>query len=355
MREDEVIHPTEGESYYEAYHSLFSSLTGEEVIYKTLAIICGANNYKVCQPEEYDENGKYITKMTRTKIDPSKINTIISKKTPDNATHYQYVNYNGEIQDPYETFQLYNSHGNCFLYALYLAFRSNNLKNKANIPNINLNNIRNLLEIKNDDGKHPYYKVKTEYAQLAYQLFVDNDYKIINWGIAIIEKNFNYRIGPNVPTLNEMYNQLWSNPNFWNYMIKIVDKKGKQKTITYRENYNVPENMTFDIFITQLYALVQHKENTYQMTWEQIENWDKQSGTYPPYDNSGIEGATKLINPNDYEINANVYNQIVNNNFIQLLGGNTKISNKLGKTKNRNKSNKKRNKSKSRTRSKIKK
>jgi hypothetical protein len=345
-REDEVIHPTEGETFYEAYHSLFSSLTGEEVIYKTLAIICGAKDYILYENE-------FLTKDRRGKIINS--NVIISKKTVDNATHYQYVDYNGEIQDPYEIFQLYNSHGNCFLYALYLAFRSNNLKNQTNIPNINLNNIRNLLEIRNDDGNHPYYKVKREYAQLAYQLFVDNDYKIINWGISIIENSFNYRIGQNYKTLNELYNELWSNPNFWNYMIKIVDKNGNKKTITYRENYNVPKNMTFDIFITQLYALVQHKENTYEMTWEQIENWDKQSGTYPPYDNSGIEGAKQIINQNDYEINPDIYNQIINNNFIQLLGGNTKIGNKLSKTKNRNKSNKKRTKTKSKTKGKIKK
>jgi hypothetical protein len=351
MREDEVIHPTDGESYFEAYHSLFSSLTGEENIYRTLAIICGANDFVLYNPNHY-VNGEYLTKNRRGKIEPSKINVIISKKTPNNVTHYQYVDYNGEIQDPYDIFQLYNSHGNCLLYALYLAFRSNN---KANIPNINLNNIRNLLEIKNDDGIHPYYKVKTEYAQLAYQLFVDNDYKIINWCISIIEKKFNYRIGPKFLTLNELYNGYWNDQSFWENKIEIIDDNDNKKKITYRENYNVPKKMTFDLFITQLYALVQHKENTYQMTWEQIENWDKQSGTTPAYENSGIEGATKLINPNDYEINANVYNQIVNNNFIQLLGGNTKTSNKLGKTKNRNKSNKKRNKSKSRTRSKIKK
>ena len=36
---DPIIHPTEGESFYEAYHSVFSSLTGEYKIYRTLAII----------------------------------------------------------------------------------------------------------------------------------------------------------------------------------------------------------------------------------------------------------------------------------------------------------------------------
>jgi len=359
-QEDLIIYPTQGESFYEAYHSVFSSLTGEYKIYRTLAIICGAKDFVLYNPDDYI-NGEYLTKDRRGNIDPSKINVIISKKTPNNETHYQYVDFNGNIQDPYEMFQLYNSHGNCFLYALYLAFRSNNPT-----VNKNLNNIRNLLEIKNDDGIHPYYKVKPEYAQLAYQLFVDNDYKIIDWALSIIDKKFDYEIGPTSATLRKLYNDYWSaKSDFWNNTIAtIIDKNNKTKEITYRQHYNVPIKMTFDVFLTYLTAFAHDKENTYQMTWEQVENWDVQakSGTLP-YDNSGIEDAKQIIKPDKYDIDSNLYNDFIKNvNPIQLLGGNKKLTRKFNKTKYRNKSNKKRNKtnikrnkSKSRTINKIKK
>jgi hypothetical protein len=269
-----IIPSPEGESEYEAYHSVFSWLTGTDEIYSELARNCGADNLY-----EIKKNSKEYEIFHNNK---EYLNTIVIY-SQNNNYHYVYKDKTGIVHDPYLYFQLNNTEGNCFLFALYLCYIFNIESLKLLI------NVDPLLE-KNVKGKETFYtRVNPQNKQLAYKCFVYNDYQIIQWAIDHLM----------YPTLLQKYNDIW----------KELSKKQKKK-----HDIPIDENYTFDVYYEQFVRLARDMNNTYIMTWEQVENWDdvRQIDVYPE-DNSGIENSSE-INKKKYKLN----NDSLTNNKLSL-------------------------------------
>lgn len=299
-----MIVPTEGESLYESYHSILSTLTGsyremtvsgtnfiDFVIYKVLAQLCGAINVALINIDD-------ISLLNANDY----LNYVICLEYNNNngAFHYIYRDMMGNIYDPYIYFQLYNTQGNCFIYALYLC-------RSLNYPRENLLiNINQFLEKKHNSG-HIYYAVRQKNTQLVYECFVYNDYIIINW---FIDKFMNDK---NIIRL---------------YTTEFNNFKRNDFNIT---NYGITnKNLTFNQYLNELKNLARDINNTYIMTWEQVANWDKEQQNYHVWNNSGIRNSN-LINPlpilnlPNY-INTSRHNNLSSQLIIDVIDNNKKTN-----------------------------
>jgi hypothetical protein len=275
----------DGESLFEAYHSVFSWLTSTEDIYRELAKLCGSN---FVYSNEIDIVNQHS-------------DTIFCKDAE--STHYMFYKHSTrEIFNPYMYFQLYNTHGNCFGYALYLS----SIYTGVNPNNNMLINIFGLLEEKVYRG-NKYMKVKNDKKQLAYKCFVYNDFIIINWIINLINSN---------SYILNAYNYEWNS-------ISVKEKK--------LHDIPVKKTYTFDIYFYQFTDLAKDINNTFTMTLDQITNWDVEKFNLPPDENSGIE--------NSYEIDINNYNLNAREiNVLPKMGGKYKKSRQDKKTRHHKKS-----------------
>jgi hypothetical protein len=243
----DIIPSEEGESLFEAYHSIFSKLVSTDYIYKELAEHCGADF----------EYTRYASKI----IHP---NTIYCKKTKESA-HYIYCNPEGEKEDPYDFYQLPMSEGNCFAYALYLASTSNH----KNAP------LPALLETQDLMDPHLTYKKVADdptIKQQAYQTFVSNDFVIIQWLTGLIVKT---------------------------KMLPDVEHEWEQLPEDEREYYGIPQAMTFSDYWANWTRYSSKLQYTYLMTQDQITNWDanvEEDEYYRrhPEKNSGIENSETI-------------------------------------------------------------
>jgi len=237
----EIIVSEDGESLYEAYHSIFSKLISTDVIYEELATKSGAEDVKIT---------KSVKKITQP-------NTIYCKKYR-NTVHYIYCSPTGEVQDPYAFYQLPMSEGNCFAFALYLASKANQM----NLPLPPLVYTRDLM---NEKLIQHYWKIADDPAvkQRAYQTFVHNDFLVIQWLNRIIQD------ANLLPVLKEEWNT-WEQEE--------------------KEYYGIPLDMSFDDYWKQWLRYSSDMQMTYLMTKDQITNWDENvDANYPPNQNSGIE------------------------------------------------------------------
>jgi hypothetical protein len=267
MKKDDIItcDKKTNESLFEAYHSVFSYMTSSPEIYAYLANLCGSNFIQINKNDD-------IRTLTEN-------NTIFCKS--EEETHYKFYNASTKkIYDPYEHYQLYNTHGNCFMYALYLSSKYSN----SNIMDDNSFKYK-LIDIekytvKKKYGKKSYYIVvneQNEIKKLAYKVFVWNDWVIMNKMIRFLEKHGN--------SLYDIY------VNEWNDIVQ-------DESIS--NHYGINREKSFDEYFANFKYLVSNMNFTYIMTWEQVENWDLQRDRYRNYENSGIEGATTIIYKNDY-------------------------------------------------------
>jgi hypothetical protein len=260
-----MIEPNDDESQIEAYHAVFTWLVTEESLYRALAKKCGAK-FKYL-------NAYQLDLLLPTNNEISYRNCIVCQD-PENSvvsTHYKYINHDGDLLDPYNIYQLYNTHGECFGFALYLAWTANGnqLSDLNNAPIV----VSNILQEK---GRVNTYKiVNPTCKQLAYKLFVNNDWRIIQWLINLIESS-----PPTIPALTREWTKL--------EQIDEEDDDGR----TFRETYGVPLIMTFAVFWTQFKILTSDIRQTRLMTLDQINNWDKaERNNVKPFNNSGIKGA----------------------------------------------------------------
>jgi hypothetical protein len=238
----EITTSEDGESLFEAYHSIFSKLVSTDYIYKELADNCGADF-------------KYTRHASKI-IQP---NTIYCKKTKASA-HYIYCNPEGEKEDPYDFYQLPMSEGNCFAYALYLASKTNH----KNAPLPALVETHDLM-----DPTLTYKKVADDptIKQRAYQTFVFNDFAIIQWLTDLIVKT---------------------------KMLPDVEHEWEQLPEDEREYYGIPQAMTFSDYWANWIRYSSNIQYTYLMTQDQITNWDANVEEddffrLHPERNSGIE------------------------------------------------------------------
>lgn len=185
-----------------------------------------------------------LTSLFNTNFRRVKNSTNIPKKTvfceDSISTHYYYKDSNGYILDPYNYFQVFNSHGNCFLYALYFAY----LDDKLPSTNI-LINVSNLLTKEN--GILLPKKTNTNSIQNFYKYYVHNDFKIINWIIDGINNTHN---------LFTLYTNTWEtltikNKNKYEISSKLVD-------------------YSFENFFTEFKSLAHDIKFTYTMTYDQF-------------------------------------------------------------------------------------
>ena len=196
-------------------------------------------------------------------------------------------------------FQLYETHGNCFAYALYFSYI---ITGKG--PSILLVNISDLIEEK-VFRRNKYMKVKSDkrIKQLAYKCFVYNDFNIVKWLCKLITSN---------PFLIRIYETEWNST------------EDQDKT-----DHGIPliKSYTFKIYFSQFEKLLKDIKNTYRMTYDQITNWDKEVINSDPHINSGIEGSHE-IDEYDYELTPSELSQ------QNKMGGNKrKKSNKSNKRK----------------------
>lgn len=233
----------DGESKYEACHALYSYLLSS--IY-----------------------GKVTEQFTIPfyKKKPPIVPAIFCKNAKE--THYKYVDASGKVHDPYESYQLYNTHGNCLFFALYMAIKDTY---SGTLPK--LYNVENLIENVTDE-KHPnknFFKVKPDSKQKAYKYFVHNDFEIFKWVFEVLK-------------LHEL-------PEFeaeWDTM-----------TAKEKKDYGIQPGYTFDDYIEEFKSLMSIDES-YKMTLAQVTNWDEQKARdVPDYMNSGIEGG---VDEGDYKI-----------------------------------------------------
>jgi hypothetical protein len=188
-------------------------------------------------------------------------------------THYKYADAALKIYDPYESYQLPNSHGNCLFFALYTAFYDS--KTGPPLPKLyNLKENGLIGEVQSvDDPTIMFLKVLPGKEQLAYKCFVHNDFAIFKWVFETLK--------------------IHEDPGFkaeWDSMPR------RQRT-----HYGIPVGYTFKEYIDEFESLMSKKES-HLMTLDQILNWDIESKKIPDYENSGIEGGNGVLNKDDYEI-----------------------------------------------------
>ena len=247
------LKPKEDEGDFETYHAIYSALSSS--IYDRVA-----NHFGI----EFKFAGK-----------PRKGPVLFCPK--GSVTHYRYADKQLVIHDPYERYQLPNSHGNCLFYALYSALRDNGI----NIPfpklyDLNANGL--IAEVVSvDDPTVTFLKVVPATKQLAYKCFVHNDFEIFKWVFEVLK-------------IHE---------------ISDFGLREEWETMTPEEiaDYKIPPNYTFDDFIAEFRSIMTIDES-YKMTLDQVKNWDIQAKDgLPDYENSGIEGGVVekdyVIKPGD--------------------------------------------------------
>lgn len=264
------------ESLYEAYHSLFSSILSASNAYGPLALSCGADMFI---------SDKNIEKTLINQSKKSKkFGDILDKNIVFNdnsdATHYKF--YSGEtgiIYDPYVYFQIPQSHGNCFGYALYLCSQITQpaVMHEYLFPHTLCETTDFLTPLVAVSGTK-YFKIDRN-VQKAYQVYVYNDWAIVTDVVKIINQ---------LPDVLEALNIIWS---------ELTPKDIKHFGIPSDKDY------TFAVFWQQFQKLLT-LDQTYMMTWETVETWEKDGKNVPEYQRIGIEGATteedSSVNQMDY-------------------------------------------------------
>lgn len=267
-----IIVSEDGESEYEAYHAVFSWLTSTKYIYTKLAEMCGST---------FQQNSN-LTGISHSTI-------FCDGKS---STHYLYYDHKlKKTFDPYTIYQLNNTHGNCFIFALYLSSVYNNSpvfdESADGLINISDIIVSEEYEIKFARKHKPgdiikYNRVNPAMKQRAYKTFVHNDFIAINLLLTLLGKH---------PDILGMYTVEWQTIPLEN-----------------RKHYGIPKGYMFDDYFEDLCELAKYKKNTYMATKDQIENWDleeNREGTpsekLEPYENSGIKNANE-IDFSDYEI-----------------------------------------------------
>jgi hypothetical protein len=243
--------PKDIECNFERYHAIYSALSSS--IYKTVA--------------------KYYGVDFRLAGRPKKVPVLFC---PEGAeTHYKYADAARVVHDPYERYQLPNTHGNCLFYALYSALRDHRVG--IAFPKLYDSSANGLIAevVSVDDPTVTFLKVVPDKKQLAYKCFVHNDLEIFKWVFDTlkIHEGFGFR-------------------DEWDTM-SDEEKIG----------FGIPENYTFDDYISEFRSIMNIDES-YKMTYDQVVNWDRQAKNgLHDYENSGIEGGVVeedyVIKPGD--------------------------------------------------------
>ena len=258
------IKPSQNESLYEAYHSVFSYVLGDSNVYTLLAHEMGSTYISKPDIEE-----KILAKSPKFPV-------IFNDSNEE--THYKFFfSETKTIYDPYTYYQIPNSHGNCLFFALYIS--SSFLNNKHHkIFSTNLINISRFLT------KHSYNGIKymkiTKNKQLAYKSFVYNDFLIVKCILAFVLKN---------KEILEAIDEVWNS---------LTDEEKIERDIPIDKKFSSAQ------FLKEFISVFDENiENTWKMTWEQVEIWDLNKDKYTPDKNCGIEGATNCeVNPLEYII-----------------------------------------------------
>jgi len=240
--------PKTGECRFEACHSIYSALASSI----------------------YDKVMEKFNIPFRKEKTPKTGPVVFCKSAAE--THYKYADAALKIYDPYESYQLPNSHGNCLFFALYTAF--SDLKTGPPLPKLyNLRDNGLIGEVQSvDDPTIVFLKVLPGKEQLAYKCFVHNDFVIFEWVFHTLK--------------------IHEDPGFeqeWDSMPRRQ-----------RKHYGIPDGYTLQEYIAEFESLMS-KSESHQMTLDQVLNWDIQSAVIPDYENSGIENAD-VLNKADYEI-----------------------------------------------------
>jgi len=245
------LHPKGDESDFEVYHAIYSALASS--IYKKVLPHYGI--------------------PFRNADNPKKGPVVFCKKNDE--THYKYADEAVTIHDPYESYQLNNSHGNCLFFALYMAL--DDLKKLPSLPKLyNLRENGLVDEVQSvDDPTIMFLKVLPGKEQLAYKCFVHNDFAIFKWVFETLKIHENYGFEDEWDTMST----------------EEID------------HYGIPKNYSFTDFIDEFKSIMSIDES-YKMTLDQVKNWDLQSADIPDYNNSGIEGGDGVVNKDDYEISS---------------------------------------------------
>jgi hypothetical protein len=123
-------------------------------------------------------------------------------------------------------------------------------------------------------GAQSYKGIIETQKQLAYQIYVYNDYAVVQWLLPRLSKE-----------ILAIYKGEWES---------LSDADKKEKGIPLDSKYK------FTDFLKQFTRLAKNMKNTHLMTWDQIVNWDIQGG--PEHNNSGIPNATRDIDVKKYKI-----------------------------------------------------
>ena len=245
--------PKDIECNFERYHAIYSALSSS--IYETVAVKFGI---------PFRPSGR-----------PRKGPVLFCPAEAE--THYKYADKQLVIHDPYERYQLPNTHGNCLFYALYIGLRDHRVG--IAFPQLYDSSANGLIAevVSVDDPTVTFLKVVPDKKQLAYKCFVHNDFEIFKWVFEVLK--------------------LHENPDFgfreeWETMSKKEIK-----------GYGIPPNNTFDDYISEFRSIMNIDES-YKMTYDQVVNWDRQAKNgLHDYENSGIEGGVVeedyVIKPGD--------------------------------------------------------
>jgi len=285
MEEEPVfeIVPSGDESSYEAYHAVFSYILADPNAYGPLARVCGAD----CFISNSDIEDTLMTQNPNDEYEECGYDNVLDKNivfnNGDEATHYKF--YSGEtkkIYDPYVYFQIPQSHGNCFGYALYLCSQMTQIPvlHEELFPH----ELCETLQFKTlslSVARSKYFKIDKN-IQRAYQVYVYNDWAIITDIVNIINR---------LPDVLGALNVIWN---------KLKPDERIKKDIPSNKDY------TFAIFWQQFQKQL-NIEQTYQMTWDVVTMWDEDDDKYRPLNRKvGIEGATNnknsLINKMNYRL-----------------------------------------------------
>lgn len=268
----EIVPGDDDESLYEAYHSVFSYILADPDVYEPLARICGADMFI---------SDKNIEKTLINQSKKSKkFGDILDKNIVFNdgkrETHYKF--YSGKtrkIYDPYVYFQIPQSHGNCFGYALYLC--SQNTQHEYLFPHTLCETTDFLTPLVAVSGTK-YLKIDRN-VQKAYQVYVYNDWAIVTDIVYIINIS---------PVLLNILNTSWN-----------------ELTPDERDDRDIPldENYTFAVFWQQFQEQLSI-DKSFQLTWYTVQKWEKNGKNVPEIQRIGIEGATteedSSVNQMDY-------------------------------------------------------
>jgi len=249
-----TIQQNSGESVFESYQSVLSYIMGDANVYQLLAKMVKADKY-VSHPDAEQE------------ILDTEPNENIIFNDSSGETHYKFYHAKTKkIYDPYNFFQIPNSHGNCLFYALYICSKFLNPNHRSLFPEELIRTSKFLTHT--TYKKEKYIKVGKE-KQLAYKCFVYNDFIIVKNMIRLLNET---------PELQKAFKKAWST-----------------LTPTEKKDYDIPKTkFTSDQFIKELNEVFDNKiENTWKMTWDVVEIWDANKSHTTPPNNTGIEDATE--------------------------------------------------------------